>query len=519
MRKPYAQLVIVAIVVGCAAHAWTGVLSRAQTAAGSHVEVRVADGVLSAPVDGRVIVAFTRLGQREPRRRIGRVGRDATPIFAVDVERFGAGNTAVIDDTAAAFPVDRLSLLPPGDYHVQAVLDLNRELRSPNAPGNLYSETEVVSFESGRDAVLRLTLSEQVPVETLPADTEHVRYVRFRSERLSAFHGRDIFLRAGVILPRGFDDEPTRRYPVRVSIGGYASRYTRAGRVMREGSEFRAAWLAADAPRMIAVHLDGAGPHGDPYQVNSANNGPYGDAVTAELLPYLEERFRGGGAPSARVLDGASTGGWVALALQIFYPDVFNGAWAFCPDGVDFRGFQLVNVYEDDNAYVDGDGGERPSARSVDGAVRFTMRHDVQMENVVGDGDSWTRSGRQWGAWNAVYGPRGDDGDPRPLWDPSTGAIDPSVRTYWERYDLRLVLARGWDTLAPRLGGKLNIWVGEADDYYLNNAVRLLDEFLTEVDPAFDRRIVYGPGQGHCWVGLTESEILREMGERTGARP
>ena len=321
MRKPC--LAIVAIAVVSAAHARTGVPLRAQTA-GSRVEVTVADGVLSTPVDGRVIVAFTRSRLPEPRQRIGRVGSGATPIFAVDVERFGAGATAVVDDRAAAFPVERLSLLPAGDYDVQAVLDVSRDLRSPNAPGNLYSETQSVSIEPGRDAVVRLTLGERVPAEVLPADTEHVRYIRFPSERLSAFHGRDIFLRVGVTLPRGFDDEPNRRYPVRVSVGGYGSRYTRAGRVMREGSAFRAAWLAADAPRMIAVHLDGAGPHGDPYQVNSANNGPYGDAVTAELIPYLEQRFCGVGAPTARVLDGGSTGGWVALALQIFYPDFFR---------------------------------------------------------------------------------------------------------------------------------------------------------------------------------------------------
>ena len=507
------------VALGAALVCGAGVQGQDERAGSWRFEVTADGQVLNAPVDGRVIVAVTEVTQQEPRLRIGRVGANATPIFAVDVDDFRPGVVAVVDDTATAFPVDDLSSLLPGDYRVQAVLDMSHDLKSPNAPGNLYSKPRRVSVSARGDAVIPLILSEQVADEQLPPPTEYVRFVSLRSQLLSAFHQRPIYLRASVILPRGFDEQPERRYPVRVKIGGYGSRYTSARRLMRPGSEFRAAWLADDAPRLLAIHLDGAGPYGDPYQVNSANNGPYGDAVTQELIPYIENRFRGIGRPEARVLDGGSTGGWVALALQIFYPDFFNGAWSYCPDSVDFRQFQLVNVYEDDNAYVSGRGDERPSARDVNGAVRFTMRHEVQMENVVGRGASWTRSGRQWGSWNAVYSPRGNDGHPVALWNPETGVMDHDVATHWEQYDLRLVLARNWATLGPKLGGKINIWVGEADTYFLNNAVHLLDDFLQEVDPSFAARIVYGPGQGHCWVGLTDAEILREMGEHTGALP
>ena len=187
---------------------------------------------------------------------------------------------------------------------------------------------------------------------------------------------------------------------------------------MADGSGFRRAWMADDAPPMILIHLDGAGPLGDPYQVDSANHGPYGAAVTGELIPHVEQRFRGIGRGEARVLDGGSTGGWVALALQVFYPDFFNGAWSFCPDSVDFRSFQLVNIYEDENAYINGHGFERPAARDVSGEVRFTMRHECRLENVLGRGDSWTLSGGQWGAWNATYGPRGRRRPPGPALGP-----------------------------------------------------------------------------------------------------
>jgi hypothetical protein len=282
--------------------------------------------------------------------------------------------------------------------------------------------------------------------------------------------------------------------------------------MMADDSEFREAWLSDVAPRMILLHLDGDGPFGDPYQVNSANHGPYGSAITQELIPHIEREFRAIGQPHARVLDGGSTGGWVSLALQVFYPDFFNGTWSYCPDGVDFRAFQLVDIYADDNAYVNGRGFERPSARDVDGDVRFTMRHEARLENLIGSSDSWTMSGRQWGAWNATYGPRGNDGWPVPLWDPETGVLDRDVVAHWERYDLRLVLERGWSELGPRLRGKINIWIGEADNYFLNNAVHHLDDFLATADPPYEGRIVYGPGEGHCWVGLSPLEIMQEMG-------
>ena len=471
---------------------------------------------------GRLIVVATPAGLaagEEPRRRIGRVGAAAVPIAAVDVSaaQLTSSRPVTVDETSAAFPMANLADLPADDYRVQAVLDLSHDLRLTDAPGNLFSLTRRVAIDPTRRQTITLRLTEMIPEAPASPASPHVRFVRIRSGRLSAFHGRPIDLRAGVILPVGFDAEPERRYPLRISIGGYGQRYTAADRLMGPGSRFREIWLADDTPRMLRVVLDGAGPYGDPYQVNSANNGPYGDAVTQELIPHIEERFRGVGRPRARVLDGSSTGGWVALALQIFYPDLFNGAWSSCPDAVDFRAFQRVDVYDDDNAYVDADGEERPSRRSTDGTVRFTMRHELGMENVLGHGDSWSRSGRQWGAWNAVYGPQGRDGRPRPLWDPRTGVIDREVTTAWERYDLRLVLARQWETLRPKLDGKLTIWVGEMDDYYLNEAVHLLDDFLRETDPSFRARIAYGPGRGHCWRAAGERELLRQMGRRMRA--
>ncbi|MBI4474230.1 MAG: hypothetical protein HY646_16280 [Acidobacteria bacterium] len=464
------------------------------------------------PASGRLFIVLGR-NQGEPRTTIGRTGMDAAPVLARDVSNFGRGNVATLDRSAAIFPIANLDALPAAEYFVQALFDTNIDLKSVNAPGNAYSDVHRVHIDPRRGGTIRLQLTKAAPPEQMPPDDQYVKYIKLQSQLLTKFHGRPIYLRAGVILPRGFDTDPAQRYPLRVHIGGYGSRFTGVQRLMAQGSEFRRMWLADDTPRMIYLHLDGDGPLGDPYQVNSANHGPYGDAITQELIPYVEKTYRGIGQPWARVTDGGSTGGWVSLALKVFYPDFFNAVWSSCPDGVDFRGFQLVNIYTDKNAYVNSRGFERPSARDENGEVRFTMRHECQMENVMGLGDSWTMSGGQWGAWNATYGPRGADGRPVPLWDPRTGEIDSKIAEYWKKYDFRLILEQNWKTLGPKMRGKLNIWVGEADNYFLNNAVHMLGEFLEKADPPAQARIVYGPGEGHCWTGITPAQMMKEMAE------
>jgi hypothetical protein len=474
-------------------------------------EVNIAPGLVSTPQNGRLFVVMSLKGQAEPRLTIGQTGLDASPLFGRDVNGFASGVASIIDDTCAAFPIERLSLLEAGEYTVQALFDSNNDLKSVNAPGNLYSKPQRIHLDPKQGATVQIELTERVPAEQIPQENEYVKYVKIQSNLLSKFHGRPIYLRAGVILPKGFDKEASIRYPLRVQIGGYGARFTGVQRMMREGSSFRSMWLADQTPRMVLVDLDGDGPYGDCYQVNSDNNGPYGDAITQELIPFVEQKFRCIGQPWARVLTGGSTGGWVSLALQVFYPDFFNGTWSGFPDGVDFRAFQLINIYEDQNAYVNRNGFERPSARELNGDVRFTIRHECQMENAMGLGDSYVMSGEQWGAWNATYGPRGADGRPAPLWDPKSGKINRDLVDHWKKYDLRMVLEQNWKTLGPKLRGKLTIWVGESDEYFLNNAVHMLDAFLSNADPPYQGKIIYGPGKGHGWMAFSERELMDQM--------
>jgi S-formylglutathione hydrolase FrmB len=438
-------------------------------------------------------------------------------VLAKDIAAATPGMRVVLDGTAYRFPATNWDL--SGDFYAQALFDSNPDLRMQNAPGNLYSPvmkvTPAVPYQGdgklSASLDFKLELSEQIPAEQLPADTPQLKFVKLRSQPLSKFYKRPIYLRAGIVLPHDYDREPGRRYPLWVRIGGFSTRYTAVTRMMAPDSGFAGTWQAAGTPQFIMLLLDGAGPFGDPYYINSANNGPYGDALVHELIPYVEEHFRAIGQSHARVLSGVSTGGWVCLALQIFYPDFFNGAWSSCPDPVDFRLLERINIYSDENAYVDVAGQEQPSERNREGRVTLTVRREVAIENLLGRGNSYACSGQQWGAWNAAFSPRGDDGLPAPIWDPQTGRINHKVAEQWRQFDLREFLERNKKRLAPKLSGKVHIASGEADDFYLNEAMHLMDESLGATKPPWNFDIAYGPGKRHGWSNLTLRQMLEEM--------
>jgi hypothetical protein len=278
--------------------------------------------------------------------------------------------------------------------------------------------------------------------------------------------------------------------------------------------------MSDNFPRMVAVTFQHPTPYyDDSYAVNSANNGPYGDALTKELIPYLEERFRIIAQPHARFLTGGSTGGWEALALQVFHPKFFNGTWVLYPDPVDFRRYQMSNVYEDDNAFEvpNGDWGKlvRPLSRNAEGQVTLTMREMSRLEAVLG---SRVRSGQQLAAWDAAYGPVGKDGYPQPIWDPQTGKIDRQVALYMRDngYDLRYNLEKNWPRIGPDLVGKIHVYCGDMDNYYLNLAVYLLEDFLKSADnPKSEAVFEYGrPMKPHGWQPFTNAELVRRMSAR-----
>ncbi|MFQ5739858.1 MAG: hypothetical protein ACE5JX_12685 [Acidobacteriota bacterium] len=496
------------------------------------------------PLDGRILLLLSTDGSREPRFQV-KAGVGAIAVFGLNVEGLQPGEEAVVDSSVFGYPTPSLRQLLPGEYYAQALLHryetfhlkTGQTVKLPmdrgegqhwnRAPGNLYSDPVKIRIEAGRSQEIRIRLQRVIPPIKEPEDTKYVKHVRMQSKRLSEFWGRPMFLGAHVLLPEGFEEHPKAHYPLVIfhghfpaDFGGfrtippdpdlepdYSERFHVKGYnriVQKEAYDFYKKWTGPDFPRLLIVQIQHANPYyDDSYAVNSANLGPYGDAITYELIPSLEKKFRGIGEGWARFLYGGSTGGWEALAVQVFYPDQYNGCFAACPDPIDFRAYSLVNIYQDENAYyVSGPMNRlaRPAHRDYLGNVTVTVEDYNHLELALGTN---SRSGDQFDIWQAVYSPMGEEGYPKPIWDKLTGEIDHEVARYWrDHYDLRYILQRDWKKLGPQLKGKIHIYCGDMDSYYLNNAVYLTEEFLDGTqDPHYDGEVDYGDRAEHCWNG------------------
>jgi len=500
--------------------------ARAQEPSRTRFQVSFPADAHPSAVTGRVFVMISLTGEPEPRLQVGREG---TPFFGRDVDELEPGQRAVIDGTDLGSPLESLTGLPAGDYYVQALV--NVYTRFPRAdghilwmhddqwegqafqrsPGNLYSEVKQVRLDPERGFDVELVAGNVIPPIEMPEDTEWVRRFRFESPLLTEFWGKPMFLGATILLPRDYENS-TISYPVLYSQGHFSSGPPLR---FREGSELHQEWIRDDFPRMIVVTFQHPNPYfDDSYAVNSANVGPYGDAILQELIPEVERRFRTIREPWARWLDGGSTGGWEALALQLFHPDFFGGVWSYCPDPVTFTNVEGINAYEDENAFYKVRGWrEVPTvnSRDVDGTMRMTSRQRNHYELAKG---TRGRSGEQLDIWSAVYGPVGDDGYFKPLFDKRTGEIDRSVSQYWrENYDLLEYMKRNWPWLGPKIQDKIHVYIGDMDTYRLEQAVYEMEAWMkTTSDPHYPGFFMYGDRKPHCWSGpVTTAERLKEM--------
>lgn len=476
-------------------------------------------------ITGRVYVIISNDDSREPRLQISTMGQ---PFWGEDIEGLAPGAAAVIDGTTFGYPLESLADLPAGEYYVQGFVNIYTKFERSDghtlwmhndqwegqhfnrSPGNLYSDVQKITIDPAKGGTIQLDCKNIIPPIEMPEDTKWVKRVKFKSDMLSEFWGQDIFLGATILLPKGYDEHPDSYYPVNYIQGHFS--LGNPNRIVTEdpgddnprakaGYDFFQFWNSDEAPRMIAVTFQHPCPYyDDSYAVNSPNVGPYGDALIQELIPYVEERFRIIQQPYARILSGGSTGGWESLALQIFNPDFFGGTFSTCPDPVDFNYFQAVNIYEDENAYYKNRGWLKvptPSDRYTDGMIRLTSQQRNHYELVRG---TKGRSGEQIDIFEAVFGPIGEDGYVKELFDQKTGVIDKEVAAYWkENYDLHQYLRKNWESIGPKLVGKLHIYTGDMDTYYLNPAVELLEEYLEQTSPYYDGVVEYGNQKPHCW--------------------
>jgi hypothetical protein len=499
--------------------------------------------VSAEPLDGRLLLVLSTDPSDEPRNQIDDTPRSQI-VFGLTVDGWKPGQPALVDASAWGYPIRSLKDVPPGEYTVQAVLnkyetfhradgktiklhmDQGEGQHWNSSPGNLISKPEKITVKPGGTPIA-VSLTEVIPSIPTPVDTTYVRHIRIQSALLTKFWGRPMFLSAVVMVPEGFDEHPNARFPLMIfhdhfvaDFGNfrttppdpalkpdYSERFHLAGynRIQQEeGYKFYQQWIAPGFPRYLVAKIQHANPYyDDSYAVNSANVGPYGDAIENELIPAIEKQFRGLGQGWARFMYGGSTGGWEALAVQVFYPDHYNGAFAACPDPIDFHAYTNIDLYNDKNAfYLEG-----AHKRVVQPAIRDYLGHTIMTteefnsyELALGDHG---RSGEQFDIWQAVYGPVGEDGYPQPIFDKETGVIDHKVAEYWRKnYDLEAILERDWARLGPELAGKIHIYVGSDDTYFLNDAVYRMEDFLnTTKNPPYGGEVTYGPRAEHCWNG------------------
>jgi Putative esterase len=523
-----------------------------QTASGKF-EVSFPAAAHGGAITGRVFVVVSTKDKPEPRLEAGSWG-DSGPFFGVDVNALAPEQSAVIDLSTPGSPVGSLGEIPAGDYFVQAIVNIYTEFHRADghtvwlhmdqwegqhfnrSPGNLYSEVQKVHLDPAAGYDLKLSLTKEIPAVEVPRDTPWVKHIKIQSEMLTKFWGHPMYIGAIVLLPKGYEEYAHARYPVvyeqshfslRAPFGFNAENVAvspemraRLTDLNREsGFEFYQSWNSEKFPRLIGVTFQHPTPYyDDSYAVNSVNNGPYGDALVKEMIPYLEAHFRMIAKPYARVLTGGSTGGWESLGLQVFYPELFGGTWTLYPDSIDFRRYGSVNAYEDESAFFEPGHTwvevPRYIMRTAEGQPEITIQAFSQMEDVLG---SHGRSGEQIEIWDAAYGPIGDDGYPKPLWDKKTGKIDHRVALYMRDhgYDLSYNLRTNWAALGPKLRGKIHVYVGDMDNFYLNLAVYQLENALKTVkDPPCDCDFQYGrPMKGHGWQPTTTANLVQGMAE------
>lgn len=501
--------------------------------------------MIDSAQDGHIVLMLANNNQSEPRNQIN-FGLKTQLAFGLDVDGLKPGEEIVIDESVFGFPVRSIKDIPAGDYYVQALINRYETFHLKNGktvklppdqgegqhwnikPGNFYSKPTKVNVDPAKGETIKIVMDQKIPPIQEPANTKYVKHIKIQSKLLTEFWGRPMYLGAHVLLPEGFDEHPNAHYPLMIyhghfpsDFGGfsteppdpkmdtsdYSTRFSIYGYnklQKQEAYNFYKQWTSKNFPRFLVIEIQHANPYyDDSYAVNSANLGPYGDAIMKELLPEIEGKFRGIGEGWARFTYGGSTGGWEALAVQMFYPDEFNGCFAACPDPVDFRSFCLVDIYKDKNAFwyeSDFKKIAKPAFRNYLGQVSATMEETNHYEYVLG---THSRSGDQFDIWEAVYSPQGEDGYPKRIFDKLTGEIDKSVAEYWrENYDLRYILERDWKTLGPKLQGKIHLYCGDMDNYYLNNAVYLMEDFLKKTNnPFYKGEVDYGDRAEHCWNG------------------
>ena len=447
----------------------------------------MAPGVLPMPFTGRILVFFGQPGAAEP--RFGPNWFNPEPIWSILVSRMTETDVIPIDgETVQVFPRQRTAP-PVGTWMVQAVADCGLARSVGNGAGNGMSMA--VKWNTSMDAP-ELVIDKLIAEPTF-TKSDRVEAFSIQSRRLTSFAMRPVMLNCAIIYPEGWS--PTKSWPVLYEIPGFGGRHYGT----RRGGN------AIDKVPIVRVVLDADCPGGHHVFADSANNGPYGEALIKELIPAVERKVNGPKSASGRLLKGHSSGGWSSLWLQVRYPDMFGGVWSTSPDPVDFHDFQRINLYEHENMFFDPQGKLRPIARQGEEPVVW-YRDFSDMEVPLGRGE-------QLGSFEAAFSPRGQDGQPERLWNRASGQINHRVAAAWKPYDICDRLERNWKQLAPKLKGKLHVYTGSLDSFYLEGAVGRLQTRLAKLGS--DAKVEVIPGKDHGSV--MDTKMLQRIADEIGS--
>jgi hypothetical protein len=449
----YKKILLLGFIVACSLQA-----------IGQKVTASFTPEALNENFSGKVFLYLSK-DSKDPKDEM--VGVYKFPCFSIAVKNVRPGEKVAFDDAATFYPTV-LSDIERGEYHAQVVWDRNGGGRSiGESPGNMYNESVVVKLTKNTNQSFNI-VCKQVIKEQPFVETQYIKLLKSPSALLTTFYKRPTFVNAAVLLPKEYFSQPSRKFPVLYWISGYGGDYH-----AYSGRNDQSAPI--DTTPCIRVFLDGNCPGGHSVYANSDNNGPWGDALTKELIPLVEKTYR---TNAARLLTGHSSGGWTVLWLQTHYPKVFMACWSSSPDPVDFRSFQQIDLYSDKNMFYAKDSTLRLAGTIAGRFPWITMKNMCDMEHVI-----WR--GEQMHSFNFVFSTRNSDGTPRSLIDDATGDIDPVTVEHWKNYDISLYVRTNWQQLKPDLQGKVRVSVGNQDNFLLNYPVHLLDDEMKKIDAGF----------------------------------
>jgi hypothetical protein len=454
-------------------------LSHAQTAVEKpHLFIHIGlPPEFHSPASGRLLV-FIAPGGGAKEVDVSPFAVTRVYVAAKEVPAWTPGTIVDVDADDLVFPTS-LSGAKPGDYQLQAVLDIAHTYAySGRSNGDFFSDVvTLANWDPSQGIRQNVILSHTVPAEPLPKSTqESVHTFSFPSPVLTAFWGREISIRSFVVTPPSYSTAPKLTFPTVYFTHGFGGNFDR---LLATAEAISSRMLNKKMPEMIWVLLDESTPAGTHEFADSVNNGPWGTALTTEFIPRLEATYRMDAKASGRFLQGHSSGGWATLWLQTRYPKIFGGTWSTSPDSSDFHDFTGPDLYAPHaNLYRKPDGSPYPLIRD-NGKVVATIEQYAKLEQIEGP------YGGQFASFEWVFSPRGPDGLPLPMFNRTTGDVNPAVVAYWkDHYDIANLVNRQWPAIGPDLRGKIHVIVGTADTFYLDGAAHKLQAVLDGLNAA-----------------------------------